>query len=221
MYLQNEKWIIQSLATLTDDWNAFLERISKWLWKNKKQVESFCVPSKWAKSVVQHGLFSPCPVTFCSSSGVSSSCAVSIHSALTPVQPWLCSAGSDPDKLLCLQAALSPAPNISSYFYPIPWRGVCLSPNTRMAAAFHLQGHWTGSHEGHSCEIITSEDWAQVYIAAKQPLHHHWGRWEGGTWASPTLDISIGCLGNENVGETSIGCRWLHGGPTSLHITLQ
>lgn len=92
----------------------------------KKKVENFHVPPKCAKRKVQHGLLWACPVTFRSSSITHSSRAVSVHPALYPTQPWLCSAGSNPDKLLCLQAALSSAPNISSYFYPIPLRGVSL-----------------------------------------------------------------------------------------------
>lgn len=117
-----------------------------------------------------------------SSSSARSSCAVSIHSALTPVRPWLCSAASHPDKLLCLQAAPSSAPNISSYFYPIP-------PTDEVSACplitvwWQLStcgGRWMGSHEGHSCWIITWEDWVQVYITAKtttsSPLGKMW-RW--------------------------------------------
>lgn len=96
-------------------------------------------------------------ITHCSSSSdTCSSSAVSIHSALPPVRPRAFWAGSDPDKLPHIQAALSSALNISHYFSPhSPQEASGLSANAGVTAAFHLQGHDVGSSEGHSCRIIT------------------------------------------------------------------
>lgn len=135
---------------------------------------------------VQNGLFSTCPVTLGSSSNPRS-CAFSTHFSVTPAQPRLCSTGSDPDKLLCLQAAPSSAPTISSYFYPIPWRGVCLSTNIGAKAGFPPAGSldrfpWRSQLPDHYMRGLGPG----LHCCQKQPLHHCWGWCEGGTSASPT-----------------------------------
>lgn len=207
------KEVVLEVTCADSDWH--LKCFSEMLYEGislKKQAGSLCVASKWAQSGGQRGLFSRCPVTFRSRSTAPSSCADTVAYTLPLL---LC----NPDSACQVQTQTNyrvskllsrlrqTFPLISA---PFPEEvSVCLSSNAGVAAALHLRGHWTGSHEGHSCEIITSEDWAQVYTAAKQPLHHHWGRWEGGTWASPTLARAIGCLGN----EMSTGCWCVHGGP--------
>lgn len=183
----------------------------------KKEVESFCPPPpplplnepkvEFSVGYFDHALWLYAPVA---------SCAVSTHSALTLCNPDSARQAQTQTNY-CVSKLLSPLrqtfPLIST---PFPEEvSVCLLiPD--VPAAFHLQGHWTGSHEGHSCQIITWEDWTQVYIAAKN-----------NQFITTVEDVKValehlseGCLKAGNVGETSMGSHWLHGGLTWQHLSL-
>lgn len=55
-------------------------------------------------------------------------------------------------------------------------------------------------------------------LLPKQPLHLHRGRCEGGTWASPTLDLSVWCLRDGKCWDKQ--APLVHGGLTCLRLTL-
>lgn len=161
-----------------------LVRVNVWL--GKKKARSFCVPSKWAKSGVQHGLFSPCPVTLRSSSSAPSSGAVSIHPALTPRATLTLLDRLRPRQITVsklLSTLHQPFLLIST---PIPWRGVFLSTNTSATAAFHLQGHWRVPMK--VTAVRSLHERSGFTLLPKQPLHHQWGGAGRGTRASLTLD---------------------------------
>ena len=108
--------------------------------REQNRVESFCFPVNEPKVEFMMGYFHHALWLHAPAAAHTHHVLLVYTLPLPPARPRLCSAGSDPDKLLCLQAALSSAPNISSYFCPIPQRGVCLSGNAGAAAAFSTCG---------------------------------------------------------------------------------
>ena len=140
---------------------------------------------------------------------------------LTPRDP-----DSDPDKLQCLRAAPSSAANISSHFYPIPWRAarpsVCwyerggffppALPLDRFPWRSQLSDHYMwglgpGLHRCQNNHFIPTG-----------------GRRRGGTWASPTLDLCLQDVGELEMLKTnadlSTGCMVVRHGCSSLFIRL-
>lgn len=108
--------------------------------KEENRVESFCFPVNEPKVEFMMGYFHHALWVHAPAAAHTHHVLLVYTLPLPPSRPRLCSAGSDPDKLLCLQAARSSAPNISSYFCPIPQRGACLSANAGAAAAFSTCG---------------------------------------------------------------------------------
>ncbi len=81
------------------------------------------------------------------------------------------------------------------------------------------RGHGTGSCEGHSCWIITWENWAQVFIAAKTTTSSPPGK----TWRLLSGISNMGSLSvgkPEVFGKTRSGHHWLYGGLTWLNLSL-
>lgn len=166
------------------------------------------------ESRAQHGLFSQCPVTLLSTSGARSSCAVSIHSALTPVRPWVCSA---PDKLLCLQAALSSAPNIFSYFHPphsLEEESVCpLMPVRQQLSTCRVMGRVPVKVT--AVGSLHERIGPRFTLLPKQPLHLHRGKmWR---WLSSVSNMDLSwmlesrkCLEKHGAASTGSTVGW-HG----------
>lgn len=89
------------------------------------------------------------------SPGIFLSCAVRTHSTGPLVRLLFVKQTHTQTNYCALSQLGQTLPLISA---PSPRGGVCLCVNTDAAASFHLQGRWTGSHEGHSCKTMTWED---------------------------------------------------------------